>query len=47
MHQADQGGWGGPIAKNLGAEPTEALMSGLGLKAGDAAFFVAGDPKVF
>jgi aspartyl-tRNA synthetase len=43
----DQGGWGGPIAKNLGAEPTEALMSGLGLKAGDAAFFVAGDPKVF
>ncbi|MDP1631999.1 MAG: aspartate--tRNA ligase [Caulobacter sp.] len=43
----DQGGWGGPIAKNLGAEPTQALMTQLGLGAGDAAFFVAGDPKVF
>ncbi len=43
----DQGGWGGPIAKNLGAEPTTALMTSLGLGQGDAAFFVAGDPKVF
>ena len=43
----DQGGWGGPIAKNLGAEKTDALMSSLGLGQGDAAFFVAGDPKVF
>jgi aspartyl-tRNA synthetase len=43
----DQGGWGGPIAKNLGAEQTEGLMSALGLGQGDAAFFVAGDPKVF
>ncbi|MDQ0462848.1 aspartyl-tRNA synthetase [Caulobacter ginsengisoli] len=43
----DQGGWGGPIAKNLGAEQAQALMSGLGLGQGDAAFFVAGDPKVF
>jgi aspartyl-tRNA synthetase len=43
----DQGGWGGPIAKNLGAEQTQALMSSLGLKNGDAAFFVAGDPDVF
>ncbi|WP_443747729.1 aspartate--tRNA ligase [Asticcacaulis solisilvae] len=43
----DQGGWGGPIAKNLGAEPTAALMTSLGLGQGDAAFFVAGDPKVF
>ncbi|MBW8733139.1 MAG: aspartate--tRNA ligase, partial [Asticcacaulis sp.] len=43
----DQGGWGGPIAKNLGAEPTTALMTALGLGQGDAAFFVAGDPKVF
>ena len=43
----DQGGWGGPIAKNLGAEKTEALMTSLGLAQGDAAFFVAGDPKVF
>lgn len=43
----DQGGWGGPIAKNLGPEPTEALMAALGLGQGDAAFFVAGDPKTF
>ena len=43
----DQGGWGGPIAKNLGQEGTAALMGQLGLGQGDAAFFVAGDPKVF
>jgi aspartyl-tRNA synthetase len=43
----DQGGWGGPIAKNLGPEGTNAVMSQLGLGQGDAAFFVAGDPKVF
>jgi len=43
----DQGAWGGPIAKNLGNDATTALMSALGLGAGDAAFFVAGDPKVF
>jgi aspartyl-tRNA synthetase len=42
----DQGGWGGPIAKNLG-EPAQALMESLGLGKGDAAFFVAGDPAVF
>lgn len=43
----DQGGWGGPIAKNLGAEKTDGLMRALGLGQGDAAFFAAGDPKVF
>ena len=43
----DQGGWGGPIAKNLGQEGTAAVMGQLGLGQGDAAFFVAGDPKVF
>ncbi|HTM79556.1 aspartate--tRNA ligase [Asticcacaulis sp.] len=43
----DQGGWGGPIAKNLGQDGTAALMGQLGLGQGDAAFFVAGDPKVF
>ncbi|MCR5880600.1 aspartate--tRNA ligase [Phenylobacterium sp. J367] len=43
----DQGGWGGPIAKNLGPEKTEAVMGQLGMGQGDAAFFVAGDPKVF
>jgi len=37
----------GPIAKNLGAERTEAIRAQLGLKAGDAAFFVGGDPKAF
>ncbi|MGE5565808.1 MAG: aspartate--tRNA ligase [Parcubacteria group bacterium] len=43
----DQGGWGGPIAKNLGPERTQAIMDQLGLGQGDAAFFVAGDPGVF
>lgn len=43
----DQQAWGGPIAKNLGQEPTEALMASLGLGKGDAAFFTAGDPAVF
>ena len=43
----DQGGWGGPIAKNLGPEQTDVVMGQLGMGKGDAAFFVAGDPKVF
>jgi aspartyl-tRNA synthetase len=43
----DQGGWGGPIAKNLGPEGTDAVMGQLGMGQGDAAFFVAGDPKTF
>src|SRR4030095_794196 len=43
----DQGGWGGPIAKNLGAEAPDGRMKARGLGQGDAAFFVAGDPKVF
>ena len=43
----DQGGWGGPIAKNLGPEPTDAVMGQIGMGKGDAAFFVAGDPKAF
>jgi aspartyl-tRNA synthetase len=34
----------GPIANNIGPERTEAIRAQLGLKAGDAAFFVAGDP---
>jgi aspartyl-tRNA synthetase len=37
----------GPIAKNLGPERTEAIRNQLGLKTGDAAFFVGGDPKTF
>jgi aspartyl-tRNA synthetase len=43
----DQGGWGGPIAKNLGPEKTDVVMGQLGMGQGDAAFFVAGDPKTF
>ena len=37
----------GPIAKNIGAERTAALQSQLGLKAGDAVFFAAGNPDKF
>jgi aspartyl-tRNA synthetase len=37
----------GPIAKNIGEERTEALRQQLGLEAGDAVFFAAGDPKAF
>lgn len=37
----------GPIANNIGPERTEAIRQQLGLKAGDAAFFVAGDPEKF
>jgi aspartyl-tRNA synthetase len=37
----------GPLANNIGPERTEAIRVALGLKAGDAAFFVAGDPDKF
>jgi aspartyl-tRNA synthetase len=37
----------GPLAKNIGPERTEAIRQQLGLEAGDAAFFVAGNPKAF
>ena len=37
----------GPVANNVGAEKTEALRQQLGLKEGDAVFFVAGDPATF
>ena len=37
----------GPIATNLGPEKTEAIRAQLGLGAGDAAFFVAGEPEKF
>jgi aspartyl-tRNA synthetase len=37
----------GPIARNLGPERTEAIRQQLGLKTGDAAFFVGGDPNAF
>jgi aspartyl-tRNA synthetase len=37
----------GPVANNLGPEKTEALRTQLGLKDGDAVFFVAGEPEKF
>ncbi len=37
----------GPLANNIGPERAEAVRAQLGLTAGDAAFFVAGDPDVF
>jgi aspartyl-tRNA synthetase len=37
----------GPVANNLGAERTEKLRAQLGLKDGDAVFFVAGEPEKF
>ncbi len=37
----------GPVANNLGAERTETLRAQLGLKDGDAVFFVAGEPGNF
>jgi len=43
-----EGGEGaGPLANNIGPERTAAIRSALGLKEGDAAFFVAGDPAKF
>jgi aspartyl-tRNA synthetase len=43
-----EGGEGaGPLANNIGPERTEAIRDALGLKEGDAAFFVAGDPDKF
>ncbi|KJC59749.1 aspartyl-tRNA synthetase [Bradyrhizobium sp. LTSPM299] len=43
-----EGGEGaGPLANNIGPERTVAIRDQLGLKEGDAAFFVAGDPEKF
>ena len=43
-----EGGEGaGPLANNIGPERTAAIGAQLGLKEGDAAFFVAGDPDKF
>jgi aspartyl-tRNA synthetase len=44
--EGEEGG-AGPIAKNIGPERANAIRDQLGLKVGDAAFFVAGDPSVF
>jgi aspartyl-tRNA synthetase len=37
----------GPLAKNIGAERTEAIRVQLGLEKGDAAFFLGGKPETF
>jgi aspartyl-tRNA synthetase len=37
----------GPLANNVGPERTEQIRKQLGLKSGDACFFVAGNPKTF
>lgn len=37
----------GPLAKNIGEERTDAIRTQLGLDAGDACFFVAGEPSKF
>jgi len=37
----------GPVANNVGPEKTETMRAQLGLKEGDAVFFVAGDPAAF
>ncbi|MGB0921210.1 MAG: aspartate--tRNA ligase [Alphaproteobacteria bacterium] len=42
-----EGEGAGPVAKNIGPERTEAIRIQLGLDAGDAVFFVAGQPKDF
>ncbi len=43
-----EGGEGaGPLANNIGPERTAAIRSQLGVKDGDSAFFVAGDPAKF
>ena len=44
--EGEEGG-AGPVAKNLGPERAEAIRAQLGLKAGDAVFFAAGDPAEF
>src|SRR6201999_109100 len=46
FREGEEGG-AGPVARNLGAERTEKLRAALGLKNGDAVFFVCGVPDVF
>jgi aspartyl-tRNA synthetase len=48
MWREEEGAAGaGPIAKNIGADRATAIFKQLGLKVGDAAFFVAGNPANF
>ena len=40
-------GGAGPVAKNIGDERTESIRTQMGMEAGDAVFFAAGDPSKF
>ena len=44
--EGEEGG-AGPLAKNIGNDRTKQIADQLGLKVGDACFFVAGKPKDF
>jgi aspartyl-tRNA synthetase len=44
--EGEEGG-AGPLAKNIGPERTKQITEQMGLKVGDACFFVAGKPKDF
>jgi aspartyl-tRNA synthetase len=44
--EGEEGG-AGPVARNIGVERAEAIRAQLGLKVGDAVFFVAGEPSNF
>jgi aspartyl-tRNA synthetase len=44
--EGEEGG-AGPVAKNIGPERAELIRTQLGLKAGDAVFFAAGEPDAF
>jgi aspartyl-tRNA synthetase len=44
--EGEEGG-AGPLAKNIGPERTKQIADQLGLGIGDAAFFIAGNPKNF
>jgi aspartyl-tRNA synthetase len=44
--EGEEGG-AGPVAKNIGPERSEAIRAQFDLKAGDAVFFVGGDPSAF
>ena len=44
--EGEEGG-AGPLAKNIGVERSEGIRNQLGLKVGDAVFFIAGKPKDF
>jgi aspartyl-tRNA synthetase len=44
--EGEEGG-AGPVAKNIGPERADMIRTQLGLKAGDAVFFAAGEPNAF